>query len=166
MNPERRVSSHHGSADLHTEQPLFVDPGSEDPAVFIEFRRESAAAVDGNERGAATIEALQLNRPALRERRRERRELLFTCVTLLAKAIQVELSTTDRDDATRILNTIISAASDHGEYSSMTRSFVRLAAPWRQHWEPPADSLLDELRSDAASGLVFQLPRWRTAAAE
>ena len=127
--------------------------------VFIEFRRELAAPVDGNPRGAATIEALQLNRDALWERRRERRELLFACVTLLATAIRTQLSTNDRENAIRILDAVITAAAEHGEYSSMTRSFLRHVAPWRQNWSPPAASLLDALRTHAAGGFVFQLPR-------
>jgi len=42
LNPDRRVASHHGSAELATEQPVFIDPGTEDPMMFIEFRRELA----------------------------------------------------------------------------------------------------------------------------
>jgi uncharacterized protein (TIGR02646 family) len=159
LNPDRRVTSHHSSAELVAEQPMFIDPGREDPMVFIEFRRELAAPVDGNPRGAATIEALQLNRDALWERRRERRELLFICVTLLVKAIRIELPANDREDAIRILEAVITAAAEHGEYSSMTRSLLRHVAPWRQDWAPPAASLFDVLRTDAAGGRVFQLPR-------
>ena len=127
--------------------------------MFIEFRRELAAPVEGNHRGAATIEALQLNRDALWERRRERRELLFACVTLLARAIRIELSASEREDSIRILDAVITAAAEHGEYSSMTRSLLRHVAPWRQDWTPPAVSLFDALRTDAAGGLVFRLPR-------
>jgi len=159
LNPDRRVASHHRSTELVAEHPVFIDPGREDPMVFIEFRRELAAPVDGNPRGAATIEALQLNRDALWERRRERRELLFACVTLLATAIRTQLSTNDRENAIRILDAVITAAAEHGEYSSMTRSFLRHVAPWRQNWSPPAASLLDALRTHAAGGFVFQLPR-------
>ena len=136
---------------------MFIDPGREDPMAFIEFRREIAAPVDGNQRGAATIQALQLNRQGLREQRWDRRELLFACVTLLARAIRVELSEQDRDDAIRILHAVITAAAKHGEYSSMVRSLLRQVAPWRQSWAPPAASLLDELRADAAAGFAFRL---------
>ena len=83
------MSSHHRSEELDIEQPLFVDPGSDDPSDFIEFRREYAAPVAGDARGAATVVALDLNdRPDLVERRRERYKLLCLCVIVVAEAIR------------------------------------------------------------------------------
>jgi uncharacterized protein (TIGR02646 family) len=155
-NPERRVSSHHRAGDLHEEQPLFVDPGRDDPTRFIEFRREYAAPVDHSPRGIITIDALQLNRPALVEHRRERRQLLFACVTLLAAAIRRRPSADD-EDLLPILDRVVNAAADGGEYSSMTRSLLRHVAPWRASWDQPVAALLDELRIDAASGLMLHL---------
>lgn len=156
-NPDRRVSSHHQAGDLHMEQPLFVDPGREDPMEFIEFRRELAIPARGNSRGAETIAALQLNRKDLWERRRDRRELLRACVIVLAKAARVELSEQERDDVLRILEAIVAAAADHGEYSSMTRALLRQVAPWGQSWTPPTATLLDALRADAAAGHALQV---------
>jgi len=165
LNPDRRVASHHRSTELETEQPAFIDPGREDPAAFIEFRREFAAPVAGARRGAATIEALQLNRPALRERRRERRQLLMACAIAVAKAIPAELSANTCEDAIYLLDIIIAAAADRGEYSSMTRSLLLEIAPWRRDWQAPAVALLDELRADAAAGRVFQLDELRSTRA-
>jgi uncharacterized protein (TIGR02646 family) len=156
-NPERRVSSHHRSADLSAEQPLFIDPGSEDPAVFIEYRREYAAPVAGSVRGSATLEALQLNRTLLVERRRERRELLRACLILLARAITSELSEDDDREVAKVLSFIADAATFGGEYSSMARSLLRQAAPWREDWELRGNSLLDALRSEAARGLMLRI---------
>lgn len=156
-NPDRRVASHHRAHELHIEQPMFVDPGREDPSEFIEYRRELAVPVRGNPRGAATIAALQLNRDALWERRRDRRELLLVCVVLLAKAIRVELVSEERDDVIHLLDVVLSAAADQGEYSSMTRSLLRQVAPWRQSWAPPAATLLEALLADATAGRVLQL---------
>jgi uncharacterized protein (TIGR02646 family) len=157
LNPDRRVASHHRSDDLHMEQPLFIDPGREDPIEFIEFRRELAVPTRGNPRGAATIAALQLNRDALWERRRDRRELLRACVIVLAKAIRVELSDEARDDVIRLLEVVLGAAADRGEYSSMTRSLLRQVAPWRRSWALPATTLLDALRADATAGRALQV---------
>ena len=157
LNPDRRVTSHHSSAELAAEQPVFIDPGREDPMLFIEFRRELAVPIGGNERGAETIKALQLNRDALWEYRRERCKLLLVCVISVANALQVELSDKDRADATYALGALIDAAADHGAYSSMTRSLLRHVAPWRRDWSPPAASLLDALRADAASGFALRL---------
>lgn len=155
LNPEQRVTSHHRRTTLALEQPMFVDPGNDDPTVLIEFRKELAVARNGNDRGAVTIEALQLNRAALWDRRRERHELLFACLTVLARATRSDLLENDRLDATRILDAVIAMASEHGEYSSMTRSVLRRVAPWRQTWVSPAASLLDSLRTDVAAGLVL-----------
>lgn len=152
VNPERRVSSHHRSADVSAEQPLFVDPGNEDPKAFIEFRREYAAPVEGSARGSATIEALQLNRGPLAQHRRERRQPLLAIVILLAKAIQSGLSDDDRREWTPALDAIITAAADSGEYASMIRSLLRHVAPWRENWALPAAALLDALQADAAGG--------------
>lgn len=157
-NPDQRVSSHHQSADLDAEQPLFVDPGSEDPTAFIEFRREYAAPVEGNTRGAVTIAALDLNRPDLVERRRDRREPLRLLLSLLESALRTELSIEVGRELAKALSFIADAASDRGEYSSMARSLLRQVAPWRGGWEPPGTALLDALRSDAARGLVLHVP--------
>jgi uncharacterized protein (TIGR02646 family) len=156
-NPERRVSSHHRSAELEAEQPLFIDPGSEDPTAFIEYRREYAAPVAGSGRGAATLESLQLNRRALVERRRDRREPLRLLLNLLAQKIQGELPDADRRDCIEALNLVIDAAGASGEYSSMVRALLRQVAPWREDWAPPAESLLDALRADAARGLALRV---------
>lgn len=157
LNPDRRVTSHRSPAELAAEQPVFIDPGREDPMVFIEFRREYAAAVGGNERGLATHDALQLNRNRLVERRRERSQTLLLCIRALAVAFRKGLSDDNVGLATDALEFIAHAAMDHGEYSSMTRSLLRHVAPWRQDWPLPAASLLEALRADAASGLVFRL---------
>lgn len=157
LNPDRRVSSHHQAGELHTEQPLFVDPGREDPMEFIEFRRELAVSARGNPRGTETIAALQLNRKDLWERRRDRRELLRACVVVLAKATRVELSEQEREDVLRILEAIAAAAADHGEYSSMTRALLRHVAPWRTSWTLPAGVLLDALRADLEAGHALRI---------
>jgi uncharacterized protein (TIGR02646 family) len=156
-DPNRRVSSHRRAADLDTEQPLFVDPGSEDPTVFIEYRREYLAPLAGSARGSATVAALQLNRQPLVERRRERRELLRACLIVVAKAIASTPSDDDDRETTRVLNIIADATTDRGEYSSMARALLRQVAPWRKDWAIPASSLLEALRADAARGLVLRV---------
>jgi len=146
----RRVSSHHRSGDLHAEQPLFVDPGSEDPTAVIEFRREYAAPVEASARGAATIDALQLNRSALAQRRREHRQPLLAIVILLAKALRTGISEEDRGECAPALDALITAAAEDAEYASMIRSLLRHVAPWRDNWAPPVSSLLDALEADTA----------------
>jgi len=156
-NPARRVSSHHRSADLDAEQPLFIDPGSEDPTKLIEFRREYAAPVDGSPRGAATIDALELNRGPLVQRRREHRQPVLAIVILLGKAIRSGLSEEDTPAWAPALEAIVTAAADSGEYTSMIRSLLRQVAPWRETWPPPVAALLEALQTDAANGRLFHV---------
>lgn len=155
-NPEQRVLSHRRAADLEFERPVFIDPGREDPEQLIEFRREYAASVAGHARGAATIDALELNRDALRERRRERHKLHVICLRLIGAVIREGVPDADRGDATDVVDALITAASDRGEYASMTRAMLRRVTPWRL-WVPPAAVLLDLLLIDAREGLTMRL---------
>ncbi len=68
-----RALDHHN--EVADESPLFVDPGADEPRDYVGFRRAVACPRDGGGRGVATIAGLRLNRPALRERRKERYEL-------------------------------------------------------------------------------------------
>ena len=63
----RRARDHHGKVAV--EEPMFVDPGSEDPTEHVGFRQE--VAFGRTDRGEATRNALDLNRAPLLERRRE-----------------------------------------------------------------------------------------------
>lgn len=68
-NPEDRATSHRD--EVREEDPMFLHPGREDPEEHIGFREEIAYAKNGSVRGERTIEALQLNRDALVEVRRD-----------------------------------------------------------------------------------------------
>jgi uncharacterized protein (TIGR02646 family) len=68
-NPGRRARSHHD--DLSAEKPLLIDPTRVDPELHIGFRDEVAFPRAGRQSGRVTIDVLGLNRPALRERRRD-----------------------------------------------------------------------------------------------
>lgn len=73
-NPTERAVSHRH--DVHQEQPLFVDPASDDPAEYISFRREIPYAINNNSRGRSTILNLGLERAELSEIRYDRYEKL------------------------------------------------------------------------------------------
>jgi uncharacterized protein (TIGR02646 family) len=67
QNPANRaIDHHHGVED---EQPLFIDPGKDDPETLIGFRGEFAYALDGNRRAKETIDSLKLNERSLPESR-------------------------------------------------------------------------------------------------
>lgn len=84
QNPNERARSHHHNVD--SEQPLFIDPGKEDPEEFIGFRGEFAFEIEGNTRGKITIESLKLNERSLPELRLEKLQQLKALhkITLLA----------------------------------------------------------------------------------
>lgn len=64
-DPAARACSHHD--DIAHEAPLFVDPVADEPRDHIRFVDDTPRAV--TPRGVATIEGMQLRRPALREER-------------------------------------------------------------------------------------------------
>lgn len=66
-NPAERAVSH--ESDVIKEKPLFINPETENPEVFISFRGEIAFAVGANIRGETTIEATGINRDELKEMR-------------------------------------------------------------------------------------------------
>jgi uncharacterized protein (TIGR02646 family) len=74
-NPSRRAKSHRDDSRL--ENPLFIDPGNDDPAEHISFRSEIPYALSGSRKGKHTLEALRLGeRPGLNEARLQRLKLL------------------------------------------------------------------------------------------
>jgi hypothetical protein len=71
--------------DLGQEEPLFINPASENPEQYLSFRKEVAYAISDNQRGKVTIECLGLNRAELREVRWDyykTREALFNIVQI------------------------------------------------------------------------------------
>lgn len=74
-DPANRVRSHHG--DVAREEPLFINPTSDNPASFIGFRQEIPYALRGNKRGKETIKALGLDRDNLTEERRDHLYILI-----------------------------------------------------------------------------------------
>jgi uncharacterized protein (TIGR02646 family) len=74
QDPAQRATVH--TNDLAKEQPLFINPATVDPALYIEFREEVAYPIDDNPMGRATINGLQLNRDELCQRRLTVLELL------------------------------------------------------------------------------------------
>lgn len=58
QNLAERATNHKQKIEL--EQPLFIDPGKENPEDFIGFRGEVPFAINGNQRGRITINALKL----------------------------------------------------------------------------------------------------------
>ena len=111
---QSRARSHHD--DLTKEEPLLIDPTSEDPAKLVGYREEYLFPIAGDARGQTTIDVLQLNiRKSLVERRRERLNLLRT----LRKVADLQKGTQEAADAEALLS---NAKLDSAEYAAMVRS--------------------------------------------
>lgn len=76
VDPANRAHDH--THVLTKEEPLLIDPAKINPEEFITFRKEEAIAINDNPYGKATIEVIGLNRPGLREMRREKLKILKT----------------------------------------------------------------------------------------
>ena len=110
----------HGD-DCSTELPIFIDPSMENPELLIGWRSEVPFAVSADPRATATIRALGLDRPALREIRREH---LVTIAELLhySRELKAEGIT---DLASRIDQSIEDRLRDSAEFAAATRAFRR-----------------------------------------
>lgn len=61
---------------LTPEDPILIDPFSEDPRLFIRFNQSVAVSIDANGRGQLVIDILALNDPPLERDRRARLEVV------------------------------------------------------------------------------------------
>jgi uncharacterized protein (TIGR02646 family) len=127
-NPEDRATSHRD--EISKEKPLFLHPGQDDPEEHIGFREATAFARDGSERGGRTIAALQLNRDALHEMRRDYYETAFKELKGLLRFLDSgNLSTAQEQEAKRHIKRILErtredAQRDDKPYASMLRDAV------------------------------------------
>jgi hypothetical protein len=121
-NPETRATNHKQRIDR--EQPLFIDPGTENPAEFIEFRGEVVFAIDDNRKGEVTIKSLKLKQRSLPEARLQRLNLLkglHGIVTLAAnQPSNIELQK-EAQKATELLE---KAVRDNAEFSAAARCAI------------------------------------------
>jgi hypothetical protein len=81
-NPAQRAKNHH--EPIENEEPLIINPATDDPGEFIVFEGVRAVAVGGNDRGNQTILRVGLNDGELLRRRRDK----FNLVKSLGQAIQ------------------------------------------------------------------------------
>lgn len=123
VDPDTRARSHHDK--IGREAPMFIDPAAEDPENLVGFRAEILYGLDPDGRGEATREALDLNRPALLERRRDLyAEMKILCdVIALAEAQpnDTELGALS-SEARRML---VRRAAKNAEYAGMIRAALK-----------------------------------------
>jgi hypothetical protein len=124
QNPHKRALNH--KQKLNQEQPLFIDPGKEDPEEFIAFRGNIAVAIDDNPRGQATISALRLNiRDGLQEDRLQRLQMLrgLWCVIQAAENHPENIPLQYQADRAR--NSLAQFTQDNQAFASAARSAIK-----------------------------------------
>jgi uncharacterized protein (TIGR02646 family) len=112
--PARRARNH--TQDLKSEEPLLLDPGSDEPESHIAFRGAVPFAISRSPRGERTIEILGLRREALMERRRDRMNYFMALYEL------VRLGGPEAAEAERHLQRML---RDDAEYAAMNRCILR-----------------------------------------
>lgn len=112
----RRCRSHRG--ELSLEEPLFLDPGIDDPEQHIEFSNEQPIARNGSLEGEATIVALGLRREELREVRFD----FFQKLEILKDVVRLY---PDEPIGQRARAALERAVQDRAEYASMARCLMR-----------------------------------------
>ena len=117
FEPSRRATSHR--AAIAGEAAIFVDPSAKDPEQYITYREHVPVAIDGNPRGAQTIDALGLDRSELNADREKHLETLKVLHTVASHPdVPVDLRTQSR---TLLMNFV----SREAEYSLMSRIAVQ-----------------------------------------
>jgi len=131
-NPEDRATSHR--EEIEDEEPLFLHPERDDPEEHIGFREATAYARDGSERGGRTIAALQLNRDALHEVRRDYYDTSFKELKGLLRFLDSgNLTAAEEREAKRHVRRILErkwedVQRDDKPYVSMMRDAVQTLA--------------------------------------
>lgn len=113
--PETRVVV--PMADLKVEEPLLVNPVSEDPSQFIAYRGDTPHAVGGNERGSASISMLGLTNETLRARRAS----LLEKLKLLHQLVHHGFAAPLQREASAVIE---DACKPQSEYSAAVRAAV------------------------------------------
>ncbi len=121
----RRARSHRHK--LSKEDPLLVDPSTQEPALYISFREELAYAVGGCREGEATIEILGLNREELAEARRLlfiRLRLFVRLRELLREKVAVAATPDLVDQLRDVEETLRASTEATAEYAAMARALL------------------------------------------
>jgi uncharacterized protein (TIGR02646 family) len=109
-DPTARAQHH--SHDIGAENPVLVDPCTDEPAEHIFFRAEYAVPVAGSTKGHMTIECLRLNSEPLADERRQRLQEL--------RLIQA-LADLDGPEAAEARQHLASQMRDTAKYAAMVR---------------------------------------------
>lgn len=120
-NPSSRARSHHD--DITAEDPLLVDPSSNDPRLDIRFQRDVPVGV--TTRGSKTIKLLRLDELGLSEDRRERLDILRRLVDTIRIFSNDAMSEKAKKLVADIKDELADAIKPSSQFSSMAIDFLQ-----------------------------------------
>jgi len=118
MSENLRSSIGSIGSKLDEEQPLLIDPTTEDPGTHLTFDSSSGLAIELTARGKATIELLGLNRLELVEKRIDAVRIFLSWLAVLEK--KTTISRQKAIVSVMFIHEIFSSASQH-EFTGMLR---------------------------------------------
>jgi uncharacterized protein (TIGR02646 family) len=121
--PTARATSHKQTTNC--EQPLFIDPGNENPEEYLGFRGEFAFAINEERKGQVTIDALKLNDRSLPEARLQRLQLLKQLDWVIKLAAERLNDEEFQDAAKQAKDQLEKAIREDAEFSSAARWAVK-----------------------------------------
>jgi uncharacterized protein (TIGR02646 family) len=116
--PKKRAHFH--SNDITVENPLFVDPGKDEPSNHISFRGEMPYAVRGNKKGKTTINNLGLDREILNDARLRHLQTMKILHQLIELAAEEPYNQNLQELAQQAKQTLKNATSNCAEFSAAT----------------------------------------------
>jgi hypothetical protein len=119
-DPQKRAQFN--SNDVSLEDPLFVDPGKDDPIQHIGFRGETPYPVPGSPKGKQTIAALKLDRDILNDKRLRHLEIMKTLYGVIKAAENSPQNQELQQLAVEAEATLKFSMSDQGTFTSATRA--------------------------------------------
>jgi uncharacterized protein (TIGR02646 family) len=119
---DTKKRAHLHNDDITIENPLFIDPGKDEPSQHIGFRGEMPYAIRGNKKGKTTIENLALDRNILNDVRLEHLQKM----KIIYQLIQLAVEDLDNQElqklAQKAKENLENAVSDQGEFAAATRA--------------------------------------------
>jgi post-segregation antitoxin (ccd killing protein) len=107
------------------EEPLFVNPGEEDPSQHIGFRGEVPYAIPGSIKGKQTIQILKLDRDILNDARLRHLKTQRNLYNIIQLASQKATDKEWQDLAAEAERTLKYAISDQAEFAAATRAALQ-----------------------------------------
>ncbi|MGB8700070.1 MAG: hypothetical protein WCD18_11695 [Thermosynechococcaceae cyanobacterium] len=123
VDPAKRAQLQNN--DIALEDPLFVDPGKEEPSHHIGFRGETPYPIPDSIKGKTTISSLKLDRDILNDARLRHLQTLKTLYQLTEVAIKQPQNKTLQDLAAEAEKALQDAISDQAEFAAATRAALQ-----------------------------------------